>query len=69
MYDCKRDDVDVNKLDSQDRKMTDCEKYIQSGISKGWCKEPSFNGKIRCTYVCDFFQNKIIREKVPKINR
>ena len=45
--------------DSRGRKITDCEKYIPSGIYEGRCNEISFPERIKCTYVCDFFQDKI----------
>lgn len=48
----------LTKEDSYGRKITDCRKFIQSGVSKGWCSEISFDDKVFCTYVCDFFRKR-----------
>ena len=48
--------IDKNKKDSRGRKITNCNKYITSGILEGCCNEISFDKKIICTYVCDFFE-------------
>lgn len=53
--------IDKDKKDSMGRKITDCEKYIRSGIYEGWCSEISFPKRIKCTYVCDFFEDKIVQ--------
>lgn len=53
----------LNKLDSGGRKITDCENYIQNGVLEGWCEEPIFDGRVYCTFVCDFFEKKIKKER------
>jgi len=49
--------IDKNKKDSRGKKITDCNKYITQGIFEGYCNEISFNKKIICSYVCDFFED------------
>ncbi len=47
-------EIDKDKKNSQDMKITDCSKYRQEGFFKGYCKQ----FEIKCTYVCDYFFEK-----------